>query len=113
MIHTRHIRHDWRTFNDRQDQNTVKTLCNVKTSVRLAGIPGVTEQNLLVHKGDGTSAFGWCIICAYNGHLQALGDELDHADPRIDALYQEFMRITGPLHQAQLNKMRSLVTKSR
>jgi hypothetical protein len=62
VITTRHIRHDWLTWNDTQDQRSIKTLCNVKSRPGLCGIPGVTEQKPRVYK-DGKFVWGWCNTC--------------------------------------------------
>lgn len=64
-IVSRHIRHDWRTWDDSQDQKTVKTLCDVKSRPGLCGIPGVTSQSLwMKRKSDSKYALGWCWRCS-------------------------------------------------
>jgi len=68
-ISNRHIRHDWQTFVD-WEQSSVKTVCGVKTRRHLAGVPGITEQPLVVSVGD-KQAVGWCVQCAYRVNRDA------------------------------------------
>lgn len=63
-IVSRHIRHDWQTWNDDQNQKTIRSICNVRTKPHLAGIPGVTSQPFWVTTKAGDVAFGWCWQCS-------------------------------------------------
>jgi hypothetical protein len=71
MITTRHIRHDYKTWVD-WDQKTVRTLCGVTTQRRLAGIPGITEQPVLLSNGK-VNILGWCIRCTNYMHREIIG----------------------------------------
>ena len=108
MIHTRHIRHDWRTFNDRQDQRTVKTLCNVKTRPGLAGIPGITTQRIKVPSRDGKPSWGWCVTCAMNAYIAASNDNLDDAPDQIKDLYDCLIIETEPMYHYYMDRLNRL-----
>jgi hypothetical protein len=76
LIIGRHIRHDWRTWDDAQDQKTVKTLCSVTSQPHLCGIPAVTEHPLwLTRKSDGLKVWGWCWGCS-RIFSRLVGDEI-------------------------------------
>lgn len=62
VISTRHIRHDWDRWFDNPDQNTVKTMCGVRSRTGLCGIPGITKQPEVVEK-SGRRVWGWCMSC--------------------------------------------------
>jgi hypothetical protein len=64
-VTTRHIRHDWTGWVDWQSnvQRTVKTVCGVRSQPHLCGIPGVTKQERVVRKTNGTTVWGWCDRC--------------------------------------------------
>jgi hypothetical protein len=101
---SRHIRHDWQTFNDSRDRKTVTTVCGVRTSVENAGIPGVTEQPPTVVK-SGSTYWGWCKSCV----IVAWGDsyvDLTRAGAGIEALYTAFR--TAIFNQAAFHLRESL-----
>lgn len=108
MIHTRHIRHDWRTFNDRQDQRTVKTLCNVKTRPGLAGIPGVTPQPTKVPSKEGKESWGWCVMCARQAFIEARNDNLDNAPEKVKDLYDNLIIETEPMYRYYVDRSNRL-----
>ncbi len=64
IISNRHIRHDWQTFVD-WEQQSVRTMCGVTTRRHLAGIPGVTIQPQIVNTNAG-KRWGWCTKCVVN-----------------------------------------------
>ena len=99
MISNRHIRHDWQTFVD-WPQTTVKSLCNVKTQPRLAGIPGITEQPPFVEKKE-----GWCSQCCYKAYRQMLDipERLD-TDSSVVKLYNRAARTIQPVVARRLYK---------
>lgn len=63
MISNRHIRHDYREFNDDLTQKTIRTVCGVTTSPKLAGVPGLTRQPVWVYETLTRRRFGWCPRC--------------------------------------------------
>ena len=70
MIHTRHVRHDWRTWGINKNQAHVKTLCGKTTKEHLSGIPGVTYQDLRVRTRTGGISWGWCVPCCFEMQRQ-------------------------------------------
>lgn len=62
MITGMHVRHDWQNWIDDHSQKTVKSLCGRRTRAHLAGIPGMTKQDISVNTKSGYK-LGWCRIC--------------------------------------------------
>lgn len=86
IISGRHVRHDWRTFVD-WEQNSVKALCGVTTRRGLAGIPGITEQPRIVEAGP-DKRWGWCAPCLREV-MYWLQQYKDYCgNEHVDALYQ-------------------------
>jgi hypothetical protein len=87
IVKGRHIRHDWRTFNDRQDQKSVRTLCGVTSTPSKSGIPGVTPQKTwLIDSEKSEATWGWCWMCT----RRIMGcevEDLTHAPKEINLLY--------------------------
>lgn len=93
VISNRHIRHDWQTFVN-WDQNSVKTICGQKSQPRLSGIPGITDS----------PADSWCPNCVHkvivgtpwkNAPLVNILADLRKAsnDPKVQMLYDDFFNV--------------------
>lgn len=92
MIAGRHIRWNWQEWIDHSVTNQVRTVCGIRSTNRLCGIPGITEQPVLV-KANATSKrmhAGWCIYCLIKIRpviLQWDKDYSEHCTPDILARY--------------------------
>lgn len=62
-MHTRHVRHDWQTWLDKQNQKSVRTLCGITSTPAKSGIPGITAQDLTVTDSQQRIVYGWCTGC--------------------------------------------------
>lgn len=95
MISSRHIRHDWKTWVD-WEQQSVRTVCGVTTRRGLAGIPGITEQAQVVITKD-KRLWGWCWPCVketYEEMAGVIGEEAFqelHLDENVQSLYKKGM----------------------
>lgn len=90
LIKGRHIRHDWRTFNDRQDQKSVRTLCNVTSTPKMSGIPTVTDQKAWLTDHDaGVATWGWCWSCTRVFIREWRADNTLHAHVYVQEIYSE------------------------
>lgn len=76
-MHTRHVRHDWKTWLDNQDQKSVRTLCGMTSTPKASGIPGVTEQEIITTDSKGRKVWGWCIRC-----ISALANDVEAMTPQ-------------------------------
>lgn len=86
IVKGRHIRHDWRTFNDRQDQNSVRTLCGVTSTPKASGIPTVTAQKAWIIDNEKDEQFwGWCWRCTLV--LLKCHDDLEYAHKYVQQMY--------------------------
>ena len=90
IVKGRHIRHDWRTFNDRQDQNSVRTLCGVTSTPKASGIPTVTDQKAWIIDNEKDEQFwGWCWRCTLA--IMKCHDDLEHAHTYVQEMYNELL----------------------
>ena len=83
----RHVRHDWKTWVDDDRQKSVRTMCGRTSRRELAGVPGVTPQEVLVTVGD-RKISGWCPQCAYEMTLYALASLNQDLHPYILPMYE-------------------------
>lgn len=95
-IVNRHIRNSWQTFVDKNDTRSVRTLCGVRSTNQYCGIPGVTEQSILVNQG-GTSRpmVGWCYTCCGEAARQALEwlkKNANYTHPRVAEAYEDMIK---------------------
>lgn len=88
----RHIRHDWKTFVD-WEQNSVRTCCGSTTKRHLAGIPGVTEQPEIVEAKD-KKLWGWCMACVRSCWWELHQMEKEEIIPELKVMYE---RVTNTL----------------
>lgn len=89
IVRGRHIRHDWRTFNDTQDQKYIKTLCGKSSTVVMCGIPTVTPQKFWLHNTKTDKyEWGWCILCTRQFITAIESDDLMSAHPKVMNLYK-------------------------
>lgn len=99
-----HIRHDWQTFVE-WDQKSVRTLCRKTSAARLTGIPGVTDQPDVMEVG-GKKIYGWCTLCAVDAY-SLIGDTLpENVHPYIYPMYLDVARITSPIYDAYMARLR-------
>lgn len=63
MISNRHIRRDFSRWIDQSLNNSVRTMCGMRSTDKFCGIPGVTEQPLVVARKRGKNLPGWCYEC--------------------------------------------------
>ena len=101
IVKGRHIRHDWRTFNDRQDQKSVRTLCGVTSTPKASGIPTVTDQKAwIIDNEKGEQFWGWCWRCTLT--LIKTEDNLDNAPIYIQEMYHQIAQnFARPAAEAQ------------
>jgi hypothetical protein len=88
-IRGRHIRHDWQTFVD-WEQQSVKAVCGAKTQRHLAGIPGITDQPAMVPV-KGKTYYGWCSRCVGSVFRTLQDIDASHVNvlvPQVRALYE-------------------------
>lgn len=104
VVKSRHIRHDYNTWVN-WEQNTVSTLCGMKTRFRLAGIPGVTEQPQFVDV-NGKRYYGWCPRCSKVaiGMLRTLELSGQWIEPDIEARYAKMSEEIFPIVSVYSNK---------
>lgn len=98
-ITTRHIRHNWPEWVDWTEQKTVKSACGVRTTPKLSGIPGVTEQPLVVYDAAGVARWGWCARCVRHTwpYLSPPGLTLEVAPQAILDLHEQARKILAPM----------------
>lgn len=104
MIADRHIRYDWKEFNDRQDQRTVSALCGVRTKPYLAGIPGVTDQEPVVYDRSRRLVSGWCINCC----VAATAVDLTNAPWEVRSMHKQFFEVIAPIVKARRERLAGL-----
>lgn len=77
LMHTRHVRHDWKTWLDNQNQNSVRTLCGRTSKPDKCGIPGLTQQEIITVDSKGRKVWGWCVSC-----IATLANEVESMKPQ-------------------------------
>lgn len=102
-IRTRHIRKDWPEWVDWQTQSSVRTMCGVRSRPGLSGIPGVTQQKLLVEHNGG-KAWGWCSVCVRRTFPYYLPSALDEnvTAPEILTLHERAREFLAPQYRVLL-----------